>query len=367
MTDSTHLGVTDLAALIRAGQIKPSEVMSAHLERIAQSGSPKYVFQFVDPSQAMMRAQVADALPPTGPLHGVPFAIMDTIDTCDMPTGWGVKLYENRVPEQNAACVDTLLSAGAMPIGKTTTPAFAIDETPNGAEAAVAEGLATFALCSRPPCTDVIVAYKPTRKICDLRGIMGLSHTLDTFCILARDPRDLKMLQTIISCDDDQNTESAISRIGFFPGSLQNETSKVTSAEWRTTHEVSNSSEFKTLAQTHATILAFEVARSRAAEAALGPSRVGQSLCDLAAAGARISDANYAEAQRQRKQAHNLMDDMLQNIEALLVSADHQLWSSMNHPCVTLPGPRAGCVQLIGHQGQDARLLDIACRFFEQT
>ncbi|GAB5435893.1 amidase family protein [Falsiruegeria mediterranea] len=363
MTDLTHLGVCDLTARIRAGQVKPSEVMSAHLTRAAQLGAQDEVFQFIDPSLAMAQAQLADVMPATGPLHGVPFAIMDTIDTRSMPTSWGAQLYRNRVPERNASCVDALLSAGAIPIGKTTTPAFAIGEIPNGAATAVAQRMAAFALCSGPPLSTNAISFKPTRGNCDLRGIIRLSDSLDALSFLARHLHDFQALMPLLNDDEGQNSDLDEPRIGFLSGSLPHGMSDMLATAECVPQEIANSPQLNSLPQAHDTILAFEVARSRAAEAALGPACVGQPLCDLVATGTGIGDVMYVQAVEKWIKAHDHIDDMLREADILLAPFQQSHWTSMNNPCVTLPGG----LQIIGRQRQDARLLNIACRFFERT
>jgi amidase len=60
-----------------------------------------------------------------GILHGVPFAVKDIIDTFDLPTAWGSPIYAGFQAPRNASCVEMLLLAGAIPIGKTVTTEFA--------------------------------------------------------------------------------------------------------------------------------------------------------------------------------------------------------------------------------------------------
>ena len=54
-----------------------------------------------------------------GPLHGLPVAVKDNIDTADMPTGYGSPIYDGHRPGVDAACVAQLKAAGAFMLGKT--------------------------------------------------------------------------------------------------------------------------------------------------------------------------------------------------------------------------------------------------------
>ncbi|MYH58801.1 MAG: hypothetical protein F4145_12590 [Boseongicola sp. SB0675_bin_26] len=121
MSRLNRLGAWELAPLVRSGDVKPSEVMAAHLDRIAAREPQIGTFQCLDADRAMARARTADDHPATGPLHGVPFVIKDIIDTAEMPTGWGFDPYSMRQPKANAVCVDAMVAAGAIPIGKTVT------------------------------------------------------------------------------------------------------------------------------------------------------------------------------------------------------------------------------------------------------
>ena len=55
----------------------------------------------------------------------MPFAVKDIFDTVDLPTSWGSPIYAGVRPPRNASCVELLIRAGAIPIGKTVTTEFA--------------------------------------------------------------------------------------------------------------------------------------------------------------------------------------------------------------------------------------------------
>jgi amidase len=61
-----------------------------------------------------------------GPLHGVPVSIKDLTETKGIRTTWGSKIYEHHVPDEDALPVERLKAAGAIVVGKTNTPEFAI-------------------------------------------------------------------------------------------------------------------------------------------------------------------------------------------------------------------------------------------------
>lgn len=60
-----------------------------------------------------------------GPLHGMPLAVKDVIDTVDMPTAYGSYIYRGHQPASDATCVALARAAGAIILGKTVTTEFA--------------------------------------------------------------------------------------------------------------------------------------------------------------------------------------------------------------------------------------------------
>jgi Asp-tRNA(Asn)/Glu-tRNA(Gln) amidotransferase A subunit family amidase len=104
-------------------------VVTASLERIAEVNPALNCFCFVYPDEAMELARAAeravlDGLE-LGPLHGVPIAIKDLTPTAGKRTTMGSFAFEHWVPEKSALLVEKLLGAGAIMVGKTTTPEFA--------------------------------------------------------------------------------------------------------------------------------------------------------------------------------------------------------------------------------------------------
>jgi aspartyl-tRNA(Asn)/glutamyl-tRNA(Gln) amidotransferase subunit A len=59
-----------------------------------------------------------------GPLHGVPIAVKDLVPTEGIRTTWGSLIFKDHVPDTDAVVVARLKQAGAIIVGKTTTPEF---------------------------------------------------------------------------------------------------------------------------------------------------------------------------------------------------------------------------------------------------
>jgi Asp-tRNA(Asn)/Glu-tRNA(Gln) amidotransferase A subunit family amidase len=120
---------TDLARLIRDGELSPVDVVENALARIDEVNPALNCFCFVFPDEARGLARAAEQAvvrgDPLGPLHGVPVAIKDLTPTKGKRTTMGSYAFEHWVPDENALIVDRLLGAGAIMVGKTTTPEFA--------------------------------------------------------------------------------------------------------------------------------------------------------------------------------------------------------------------------------------------------
>ncbi|MCZ6719963.1 MAG: amidase [Proteobacteria bacterium] len=119
----------ELARLIAAKTISPVEVVKNSLARIEEVNGKLNCFCFTYPDEAIEKAKAAEAAvlagESLGPLHGVPIAIKDLTPTKGKRTTFGSYIYENYVPDEDALVVQNLLGAGAIMVGKTTTPEFA--------------------------------------------------------------------------------------------------------------------------------------------------------------------------------------------------------------------------------------------------
>jgi aspartyl-tRNA(Asn)/glutamyl-tRNA(Gln) amidotransferase subunit A len=118
-----------LAAAIRQKKVSPVEVINAVYGRLHKINPKINAFATLTEEQARLTAKEAEAAvmrgDRLGALHGVPVSIKDVFLTRGVRTMFGSHIRENFVPEEDAPAVAKLLAAGAVPIGKTTTPEFA--------------------------------------------------------------------------------------------------------------------------------------------------------------------------------------------------------------------------------------------------
>ncbi|TNE50856.1 MAG: amidase [Deltaproteobacteria bacterium] len=118
-----QLDATALAELVKKGEVSPSELLEAAIER-AEARNPK-LNAIVTPLFERAR-QHAENLP-GGPFKGVPFLLKDLkAALAGTTTSNSCKLQKNETPTENSHIVDRYLEAGLQIMGKTNTPEFGI-------------------------------------------------------------------------------------------------------------------------------------------------------------------------------------------------------------------------------------------------
>ena len=132
-TDLTQTPAHELLALYRSGQASPVEVTQAVLQRIEHVNPQINAFCLVDEKAALASARASEARwqlhrqqgTPVGALDGVPTSIKDLILTQGWPTLRGSRTIDPNQPwDVDAPATARLREAGAVLLGKTTTPEF---------------------------------------------------------------------------------------------------------------------------------------------------------------------------------------------------------------------------------------------------
>src|SRR2546422_4649361 len=131
--DLAALSLTEAAARIRARSVTPTQLAEACLARIATYNPKLNAFITVMREQAMVQARELDAEQRSGklrsPLHGIPIALKDNIDTAGVRTTAASAVFDDRVPDVDAEVTRRLKTAGAILIGKTNLHEFAMGGT----------------------------------------------------------------------------------------------------------------------------------------------------------------------------------------------------------------------------------------------
>jgi len=221
------LTLAEASERIRSGAVSPTDLVSACLARIEVYNPKLNAFITVTAESARARAKMLEAERGAGklrgPLHGIPIALKDNIDTAGVRTTAASAVFDDRVPEEDAEVTRRLEAAGAIVLGKLNLHEFAmggtsatsyfgpvrnpwaLDRSPGGSSggsaAAVAADLCYGALGTdtggsiRTPASYCgIVGLKPTYGLVSIRGIIPLVLSLDHCGPMTRTVEDAALL-----------------------------------------------------------------------------------------------------------------------------------------------------------------------------
>jgi len=217
-----RLSATRLAQLIAQGEASPETVTRSFIDAIRERERDIQAFVWFDADRAIAAARELHLVSRRGPLHGLPIAVKDIIDTADIPTGYGTPIYAGHQPKIDAASVALLKDAGAFVLGKTVTTELALftpgptrnphhpDHTPGGSSsgsaAAVAAHFAPLAIGTqtagsiiRPAAFCGVAAYKPSPRLVPRVGAKALSDTLDEIGAFAGNVEDLALIASVLA------------------------------------------------------------------------------------------------------------------------------------------------------------------------
>lgn len=125
----TTLTLRDAAALVRRREVSPVALTEACLCRIGRYEPLVNAFITVTPELARTQAREAEVEIAhgkwRGPLHGIPIALKDNIDTAGVRTSAGSAVFADRVPSEDAEVVRRLKAAGCVILGKLNMDEFA--------------------------------------------------------------------------------------------------------------------------------------------------------------------------------------------------------------------------------------------------
>ena len=221
------LTLAEASARLRAGTVSSTDLVNACLARIDVYNPKVNAFITVTRDQALAQAKALDAEQRAGklrgPLHGIPIALKDNIDTAGVRTTAASAVFDDRVPAEDAEVARRLVAAGAIVIGKTNLHEFAfggtsatsyygpvrnpwaLERNPGGSSGGSAAAVATD-LCYGALGTDTggsirtpasycsIVGLKPTYGLVSIRGIIPLTLSLDHCGPMTRTVLDAAML-----------------------------------------------------------------------------------------------------------------------------------------------------------------------------
>ena len=243
-----HSSILELGERFRKRSLSPVELTKDCLARIAELNPAIHAFITVTSDSALEEARRAEAEIARGdwrgPLHGIPLAVKDLIDTAGIRSTAGSALFQERIPLEDAEVVRRLRHAGAVLLGKQNLHEFAYGGSSvigyygavhnpwnlahiaggssGGSAAAVAAGLGYGAIGTdtsgsirEPAALCGVVGLKPTYGRVSARGVIPLAPSLDHIGPMAATVEDVAVILEAIAGlnpnddpDDELNDDS---------------------------------------------------------------------------------------------------------------------------------------------------------------
>jgi aspartyl-tRNA(Asn)/glutamyl-tRNA(Gln) amidotransferase subunit A len=254
-SDLTGLTVAQAAEQLAKREITPLQLADAYLSRIAKLNPD--LNAFVTVTRDLARRAARELPEPRGgspvlglPLYGIPIAHKDLFETRGVRTTAGSLLFEEYIPDNNAAIVQQLERAGAVLLGKTNThelgggvttinPFFGTTRNPvdrtripggssGGSAAAVAARLCLAATGSDtggsvriPAAFCGCVGFKPTFGRISTRGLIAASPSFDHVGFLTRTVEDAQILLSVFPASGAVPASSAVPAKSTVPAEIK--------------------------------------------------------------------------------------------------------------------------------------------------
>jgi Asp-tRNA(Asn)/Glu-tRNA(Gln) amidotransferase A subunit family amidase len=406
------ISLANLQRRIASGELLPDAAIAQSREAI--EAQDKTIGAFVCRADNVRAAD-------TGPLRGIAVGIKDIIDTADLPTEMGSKIYRGWRPRADAPVVMMLKQAGASIAGKTTTTGFASRDptatlnprnhahTPGGSSsgsaAAVAAGMIPLALGTqtggsviRPASYCGVAAIKPSFRVLPTIGVKCFSWTLDTVGLFATGVEDLALGLSAMTGRPELLPGAAIERPRIavvtqdFAGKPEAASAEALRIAGMAAERAGASVRALALPEisaeawrAHETVQEFEAHQALAWEYRTQYDAMPPLLRAKLDETAGIFPADYDEARRTANRGRKALARVFDDVDALLTFSApgaapkglastgdthfNKLWTLMGVPCVNIPayvadGGLPVGVQVIARFGNDAGALKVA-RFVE--
>ncbi len=404
-TELHWLSAIDAARAIREGIVGCEELTEACLARVREADPRIEAWAYLDPEHALAQARARDQErregQPIGPLHGLPVAIKDIIDTGDMPTEDGTVLHAGRTPADDAKVVAMLRAAGAVIMGKTVTtelatyapgktrnphnPAHTPGGSSSGSAAAVAAGMVPLAVGSqtngsviRPASFCGVFGFKPTHGLIPRSGVLKISRTLDQMGVFARSVEDVALIsEQLVGFDERDPDTRPRARIPFVEVAGQEpplppqlafakgpawdrateETrqayAELVSALGDRVFELDLAESARDALEVHRTIMEAEMGANFDLEWEKGRDRISASLRGQLERGRQVSALDYQRACARIPLVNAGFEEVFERCDAIVTPAASgpaprglestgdpafcTLWTLCGMPCITLP------------------------------
>jgi len=252
-SDLARLSLIAASDLVRSKKVSPLELTQACLSRVKEVDPKLNAFITVTAESALAQARTAESEIHQGrwrgPLHGVPIALKDLVDTAGVRTTAASALFKDRVPAQDAEIVRRLKASGAVFLGKLNMHEFAYGGSSvisffgpvhnpwelnteaggssAGSAAAVSSGMCYGAIGSdtggsirQPSAYCGIVGLKPTYGRVSTRGVIPLSWSFDHVGPMTRTVADAAVMLQVLAGYDPEDTNSIDTPVPDYAGAI---------------------------------------------------------------------------------------------------------------------------------------------------
>jgi aspartyl-tRNA(Asn)/glutamyl-tRNA(Gln) amidotransferase subunit A len=259
-TELCQLSLTEISTLIQKKVVSPVELSTAYLQRIEQLNPVLNAFVTVTAESALEEAKAAEAEIASGawrgPLHGVPLAVKDLLETAGVRTTAASAVLKHHIPSEDAEVVRRLRASGAVLLGKLNLHEFAYGGSgtighfgavrnpwntahvtggsSSGSAAAVAAGMCAGAIGTDtagsirlPAACCGITGLKPSYGLVSTRGVIPLSWTLDHVGPMTRTAADAALLLQVVASYDHHDTGSWKFPPVYYPSALEDKISSL--------------------------------------------------------------------------------------------------------------------------------------------
>jgi len=254
VSELPSLDLSEASRAVQKKEVSPVELTRACLARIERLNPKLNAFITVTDTSALEEARKAEAEIARGewkgPLHGIPVAVKDLLETAGVKTTAASVVLKDYVPSEDAEVIRRLKSAGAILLGKLNLHEFAYGGSgilghfgparnpwntahvtggsSSGSAAAVAAclcygaiGTDTAGSIRLPAACCGITGLKPTYGLVSARGVIPLSWSLDHVGPMTRTAADAALMLQAIAAYDLQDVASQKFPPVYYPSAIE--------------------------------------------------------------------------------------------------------------------------------------------------
>ncbi len=252
-SDTLSWTLTEASQALSEGRVSSEELTKLCLERIAKLDRPLNAFITLNAESALQQARLCDQQRKSGqvssPLHGIPIALKDNIDTAGIRTTAAAGVFRDRVPAEDAEVTRRLKGAGSVFLGKLNLDEMAFEGTGTtgcfgsahnpwnldritggssaGSAAAVSAGLCFGSVGSDdggsvriPGAFCGVVGFKTSYGRVSTRGVVPSAYSMDTIGPIVRSVEDAAAILQIIAGYDPKDAITAMEPVPDYSKAL---------------------------------------------------------------------------------------------------------------------------------------------------